>query len=131
MKIIYIFFSVLILLTGCKKESTTNVDSPKPYSLTVDFQTGFNKDLAIIFLDGESIALLDSITTDPIITLAASRKFTITPGIHTFSVEIPKDSKITDTTFVHVEKNLWIGVNYNREQTKMEYIFQYSPFSYK
>lgn len=131
MKIIYIFFSVLILLIGCKKESTTNVDSSKSYPITLDFQTGFNNDSAVIFLDGKSATSVDSITTDPIVVLAASRKFTLTTGTHILSVELPKDHFRTDTTFVHDEKDLWVSVNYNREQRKMQYIFQYSPFQYR
>jgi len=131
MRSIAFLFCALILLQGCKKESATNSDLPKSFSITVDFQTGFNNDLAVIFLDGESIALVDSITTDPIITLAASRKFTAAPGTHTLAVVIPKDSVNADTTFFHDEKNLWIGVNYNRGQRKINYLFQYLPFPYR
>lgn len=131
MKIIYIFFSVLILLIGCKKETTTNVDLLKSYSITVDFQDGFNNDSAVIFMDEEVIASVDSITTDPIIAAAASRKFTISPGTHTLSVVIPKYSERTDTTFIHVEKNLWIGVNYSGEKRGIILLFQYSPFPYR
>lgn len=131
MQTTYIFVCVMVLLTGCKKESVTNIDSSKSYPITVDFQTGFDKDSAVILLDGKSVASFESVTTDPIIVLAASGKFTLTPGAHTLSVELPKDHFRSDTTFTQEEKDVWVSINYNREQRKILYNFQYSPFQYK
>ena len=122
---------VLILVGGCGKDSVTDTGQRVPYPINLNFQTGFDNDSAIVSMDGGMIASVDSITTNPIVVLAASRRFMILPGMHTMSIWIPSDTVRTDTMFVHVEKELWVGVNYNRSGRTIQYIFQYTPFGYR
>jgi hypothetical protein len=130
-RIIPVLFGLLMLVEGCGKQSVTNMEQPMPYPINVDFQTGFDNDSAIVMIDGATVASVDSITTSPIVVLAASRRFTLVPGTHVLSVLIRNDTVRTDTTFVHVEKELWVGVNYVRNQRTIQYLFQYSPFPYR
>ena len=131
MRFMCLLLGSLILIQGCKNESVTDTEWPKAYPINVHFQTGFVGDSAIIMISGAFVASVDSITTNPIIVLAASRRFTIIPGPNTLSVSIPKDTVRTDTTFVHVERELWVGVNYRRDRKRIQYVFQYSPFPYR
>ena len=128
MRIIPVLFGALILVEGCGKESVTDTQQPMPYPINVDFQAGFDNDSAIVMINGAIVASVDSITTSPIVVLAASRRFTIVRGTHILSVLIPSDTVRRDTMFVHVEKELWVGVNYVRNQRTIHYIFQYASF---
>ena len=129
MRTIYMSLSALVLVLGC--QSATDKDQPKPYPINVDFQTGFNTDSAIILIDNLFAVSVDSITTDPIIVLAASRRFTLIPATHTLSILLPKDTVRTDTTFVHLNTELWIGVNYLRNERRIHFVFQYVAFPYR
>jgi hypothetical protein len=122
---------VLILVGGCGKDSVTDTGQRVPYPINLNFQFGFDHDSAVVSLDRGMIASVDSITTNPILVLAASRRFMILPGMHILSVWIPSDTVRTDTTFVHVEKELWIGIDYDRNARMIRYIIQYTPFGYR
>lgn len=125
----FTLLSVFVLSLGCQKNTTT--DTSTTYAITVDFQNGFNNDSVLLAFDGKIVASVDSVTTNPIFVIAGSLKFECIPGQYTLSVAVPKDSVRTDTTFVHIEKPLWVGVNYSRELKKMHYVFQYTPFAYR
>jgi hypothetical protein len=130
-RITHIVVGVLILVGGCGKEPATDTGQRVPFPINLNFQMGFDNDSAVVLMDGGMIASVDSITTNPIVVLAASCRFMIIPGMHILSVWIPSDTVRTDTTFVHVEKELWVGASYNRNTRTISYIFQNKPFFYR
>lgn len=129
MKRLFALLSVAIVLLGCQEKTPTSTSAT--YSITVDFQNGFNNDSVLLAFDGKVVTSIDSLTTHPVFVIAKSLKFEFIPGKYTLSAAVPKESVKTDTTFVHIEKPLWVGVNYIRELRKMHYVFQYAPFPYK
>ncbi len=131
MRITHFVVGVLIVVGGCGKEAVTDTDQHVPYPINLNFQMGFDNDSAVVLMDGGMIASVDSITTSPIVVLAGSCRFMIFPGTHILSVLIPSDTVRTDTTIVHVEKELWVGVSYNRNKRTIQYLFQYTPFYYR
>jgi hypothetical protein len=128
---IALLIPAMILVQSCGKEISTDQQTLSTYPVHVEFQGGFNNDSAVVMIDGIVVASVDSITTNPIILLAATRQFSIVPGEHVLTVALPRDTVRVDTAFVHIQKELWIGVNHNRAQRMMQYLLRYSPFPYR
>ena len=131
MKKLFILACALTVVQSCGKQVSTQAETSEPYPINLDFRTGFANDSAVVVIDGAVVASVGSLTTSPIIVLAGTCRFSIVPGEHVLLVLIPKDMASTDISFVHLDQELWIGVSYDREYKRIQYLFQHSPFYYR
>jgi hypothetical protein len=113
---------VLLVLTGCRKSN-----NPTVYDLGVDIQSNFEKDKVQVFIDNQPL-LNSEVSTNHALSLATSISTANTEGQHSIKVVV-NDSTINSEKFVQKE-DLYIGVNYNRLNKTVGFVFSSRPFFY-
>jgi hypothetical protein len=128
MRFQFILIILLVVFCGCQTGSLTNPDSAV-YPVNVHMQGGFAADSVLIMIDGQ-IILNGTFTTNPIVVICGSAKVDLHPGQHTIKARLPQKAVVTQSVFMNDEQELWIGVNYNSDIKKFNFIVQNSPFLY-
>jgi hypothetical protein len=131
MKYIICFLFIVIMIIGCSINDSTDTSLFQPtYPINIDLQNGFANDSVRAKISG-LLVLSGTYTTDLSTGLAGGERFYILDGTYTLSVYIPHDAVVSDTTFVHQKKELWIGVNYDKSFKKCTFVFSDSAFHYR
>jgi hypothetical protein len=112
----------LVLLTACRKSS-----NPTVYDLGVDIQSNFNNDKVQVFIDNQPL-LNTLVTTNHAWSLATSISTANTEGKHTIKV-IANEKAVSTETFSQ-KADLYIGVNYNQQNDKVNFTYSAQPYLY-
>jgi hypothetical protein len=112
----------LVLLTACRKSS-----NPTVYDLGVDIQSNFNNDKVQVFIDNQPL-LNTLVTTNHAWSLATSISTANTEGKHTIKV-IVNEKAVSTETFSQ-KADLYIGVNYNQQNDKVNFTYSAQPYLY-
>mgnify|MGYP001610717085 FL=1 len=126
MKTLLIFVSFLIFQSGC--DSTTETS---PSSLAnvfqVHLQWQFSKTPVTVFIDN-SVIFSDTVSSSPMVGVAKIVPTKIVNGYHALRVTV-LNSISKDTSFI-VQDTLYIGVQYTKRDSLIEYYFTRKPFLY-
>lgn len=123
MKPIFAILFLICLNHNCKE---MQVNQQKTYIIQTDLENDYDSDFVIEKINGETI-FSGEITTDYTISLAKMNKVSKAPGQYSLSVEIPHSSAKAETTFIHTEKDVYIGIKYSRNDRKLFFHFSYTP----
>ncbi|OQP49421.1 hypothetical protein [Niastella populi] len=121
-KVILSISLVLLVLTACRKSN-----NPTVYDLGVDIQSNFENDKVQVFIDNQPL-LNSEVTTNHALSLATSISTANTEGEHTIKVVV-NDSTVNTEKFMQ-KQNLYIGVNYNKLNNKVAFVFSAKPYFY-
>jgi hypothetical protein len=113
---------VLLLFAACRKSN-----NPTVYDLGVDIQSSFENDKVQVFIDNQPL-LNSEVTTNHALSLATSISTANTEGSQTIKVVV-NDKTINTEKFTQKE-DLYIGVNYNKQNNKVGFVFSSKPFAY-
>jgi hypothetical protein len=114
---------VLLLLVACRKTS-----NPTVFDLGVDIQSSFDNDKVQVFIDNQAL-LNTQVTTNHTLSLATSISTANTEGIHTIKVIVNGGAAITEK-FTQ-KTDLYIGVNYNKQNKTVSFVYSAHPFLYE
>jgi hypothetical protein len=112
----------ILLLAACRKSS-----NPTVYDLGVDIQSNFNNDKVQVFIDNQPL-LNTLVTTNHAWSLATSISTANTEGKHTIKV-IVNEKTVSTETFSQ-KAALYIGVNYNQQNDKVNFTYSAQPYLY-
>lgn len=113
---------VLLVLTACRKSN-----NPTVYDLGVDIQSNFENDKVHVFIDNQPL-LNSEVTTNHALSLATSISTANTEGEHTIKVVV-NDNTVNTEKFMQ-KADLYIGVNYNKLNKKVAFVFSAKPYFY-
>ena len=113
---------VLLLLTACRK-----TNNPTVFDLGVDIQSSFENDKVQVFIDNQPL-LNTEVTTNHTLSLATSISTANTEGSHTIKVIV--NNGIVKTESFKQKADLYIGVNFSKENKTVSLIYSDHPFGY-
>jgi hypothetical protein len=113
---------VLLLLAGCRK-----VNNPTVFDLGVDIQSSFENDKVQVFIDNQPL-LNTEVTTNQTLSLATSISTANTEGSHTIKVIV--NNVVVKTESFTQKADLYIGVNFNKVNSTVGFVFSAHPFGY-
>ena len=113
---------VLLLLTACRKSN-----NPTVFDLGVDIQSSFENDKVQVFIDNQPL-LNTEVTTNHTLSLATSISTANTEGNHTIKV-IVNNGTVKTESFTQ-KGDLYIGVNFNKENKTVRLVYADHPFAY-
>ena len=123
----YLIILLLVwVLLSCKDEPAKN------FNLAVDVQGGFEQDDLQVFIDNEEL-LNAKVQTNQVLGVCnvngkISHVKNLIEGKH--EIKAVLNGSITLTQSVTLHNNLYIGVNYNRQESKFYFNQSNQPFGY-
>jgi hypothetical protein len=118
--LIGIVFASITLCFACKKET-------RSFPVAVDLQSQFNNDNVNVYIDNV-LVFGKIITTNDVLSLAASTSKTLKEGQHEIKVFV--NSKTLNQSF-NLDSDLYIGINYNRDSSTISLRYWETPFIYE
>lgn len=113
---------VLLLMTACRK-----TNNPTVFDLGVDIQSSFENDKVQVFIDNQPL-LNTEVTTNHTLSLATSISTANTEGNHTIKV-IVNNAVVKTERFIQ-KADLYIGVNFSKENKTVSLVYAGHPFAY-
>jgi uncharacterized protein YcfL len=113
---------VLLLLTACRKSN-----NPTVYDLGVDIQSSFENDKVQVFIDNQPL-LNTEVTTNHTLSLATSISTANTEGNHIIKVIV--NNGVVKTKSFTQKADLYIGVNFSKQNNTVSLVFADHPFGY-
>ena len=113
---------VLLLLAGCRKSN-----NPTVYDLGVDIQSSFENDKVQVFIDNQPL-LNTEVTTNHTLSLATSISTANTEGNHIIKVIV--NNGVVKTKSFTQKADLYIGVNFSKQNNTVSLVFADHPFGY-
>ncbi|MCS3800432.1 hypothetical protein [Niastella sp. OAS944] len=113
---------VLLLMAGCRKSN-----NPTVFDLGVDIQSSFENDKVQVFIDNQPL-LNTEVTTNHTLSLATSISTANTEGNHTIKVIV--NNTVVKTESFTQKADLYIGVNFSKQNNAVSLIYAGHPFAY-
>lgn len=125
MKRIVFILTLVLLLSSCD-------DDKKEFSLVVAVQSSFDQDQVQVFIDGEEIVNRKLQTNYSVgvcfLDGEAGLNMGIAEGNHLIKVSI--NNTVTETAEFNVNNDLYIGINYDQQTSRISFIYANEPFAY-
>lgn len=121
-KISLVCVLVLVIFASCKKDQAL-------YTLGVDVQEAFEQDNVQVFIDGETV-ISSRLTTNHALGVCPDGiiKTSKNKGKHEIKVVINNTAVLTNS--FSLKRDLYIGVEYNRQSGAISLEFSKYPFLY-
>ena len=119
------FLLTLIVLSSCKKNHET-------FTTGIDVQSWFSKDIVQVFIDGQLI-IDKQLETHPVLGVCYINEQTSIfkekeKGNHEIKVVV--NNVVTKTQTFSLTKNVYIGVNYNKQTQEISFVYSDQRFIY-
>lgn len=117
------FAVVAVFSFHCKKDEPLESLHliPNTPLLSIDLQGGFDNDSVQVTLDGKEL-FSKNVTTNPLLSLAYSRRTSVSDGRHKIKVLIINAGDTNETEFM-MQDTLTISVNYNKNTHEITFGF--------
>ncbi len=114
---------MVCLLNGCTKDVNQ-------FSLGIDVQASFNQDHVVILVDGQE-RINQKLQTNNLLGVCiqgGQTEFGISEGRHSIIIRV--NNSITKAENLLMNKDLYIGVNYNPLAKDITLLYSSTPFGY-
>ncbi len=126
LEIMFVLFIIIIFLLACDTTTeTSQANMAKVFQ--IHLQSGFAQTPVTITIDNSQI-YADIISTSALSGAAAIVPVQVTNGTHLLRVTV-SNSISKDTSFT-IQDTLYIGVNYNSQNSQIDYYFTRKGFLY-
>lgn len=118
---------VLLLMVNLINGCTHDVNQ---FSLGIDVQASFNQDDVKILVDGQERINMTLQTSNllGVCSGVGQIKFAVEGGVH--KIEVIVNNSVVKAENFSMDKNLYIGVNYNPLVKEISLIYSNTPFGY-
>jgi hypothetical protein len=121
--VITLLLAVPLLFSSCKKESGS-------HKVAIDIQASFDQDHVQVFLDGNRL-INNILQTNYVLSLCMQDgQVSVMENQGRHKIEVIVNNSVSESASFVLSKDLYIGVQYDRQLEKVSFIYSDTPFMY-